>query len=64
MEFHKLARTSPERAAEQIIAGILKDKRRVLVGNDAWFIDKIQRLFPLGYQKLLERRTRRVIAAG
>lgn len=62
-EFHKQARTSPEQAADRIIEGVLKNKRRVLIGNDAWLIDKIQRLLPLGYQMILERVIRRASSA-
>jgi NAD(P)-dependent dehydrogenase (short-subunit alcohol dehydrogenase family) len=44
-EFEKLARTSPESAARQILAGVQRDRRRVLVGPDATVIDLISR-FP------------------
>src|SRR5260221_4693073 len=43
-EFDKLARTSPESAARQILAGVLRDRRRVLVGPEATVIDLISRL--------------------
>ena len=39
-----LARTTPERAAEIIVAGVLADKPRVLVGNDAKVLDLLVRL--------------------
>lgn len=49
-EFNEeLARLSPEAAAEQILAGVRADKRRVLVGGDAKVLEKIQRLFPSSY---------------
>src|SRR5260221_8152476 len=44
-EFDKLARTSPQSAARQILAGVMRDRRRVLVGPDATVIDLISR-FP------------------
>ncbi|MCX7619305.1 MAG: SDR family NAD(P)-dependent oxidoreductase [Acidimicrobiales bacterium] len=51
--FDAVARTTPERAAEVILAAVAKNKRRVLVGADAKFIDFISRL-PAGlYQKVI-----------
>lgn len=48
----KLAKTSPESAAKDIINGIKNSTPRVLVGNDAKVFDVIQRLLPVGYQKI------------
>ncbi|NLZ61375.1 MAG: SDR family oxidoreductase [Acholeplasmataceae bacterium] len=42
----KYKMTSPQKAAELIIAGMEKDKYRVLVGNDAKFMDFLCRLAP------------------
>jgi NAD(P)-dependent dehydrogenase (short-subunit alcohol dehydrogenase family) len=42
--FDRIARTTPEQAARQIVAAITKDKRRVLVGPDAKLIDLLARL--------------------
>jgi NAD(P)-dependent dehydrogenase (short-subunit alcohol dehydrogenase family) len=53
-QFEKLARTTPARAAEVIADGVLRNKRRVLIGADAYLIDNMQRLMPTGYQKVLE----------
>ncbi|MBE0486628.1 SDR family oxidoreductase [Marinobacter sp.] len=53
--FDKLAMTSPEKAAEIIIKGILKNESRILVGPDAWGIDAINRLLGSAYQPLVER---------
>ena len=50
--FNKLLRCPPEKAARQILAAVLKDKRRLLIGNDAKAIDLIQRILPTGYQKM------------
>jgi NAD(P)-dependent dehydrogenase (short-subunit alcohol dehydrogenase family) len=47
--FDRLARTSPEKAAETIVDGIERGKPRVLIGADAHFIDWIQRLMPVSY---------------
>ncbi len=55
----KLAQLSPEDAARQIIAAVQKNKRRVLVGNDARAIDVLQRLFPSAYLGGLARIFRR-----
>ncbi|HYM04202.1 MAG TPA: SDR family oxidoreductase [Stellaceae bacterium] len=53
--FDKIARTSPERAAERIVQGILRDEKRILIGADARFLDRVQRLFPVGYWQVLGR---------
>ncbi len=47
--FDKAAITSPERAAEIILDGAAKGKRRVVVGRDAKIASFIQRLFPESY---------------
>ncbi len=52
-EFDKAARTSPEKAAEIILAGTARGKRRVIVGNDAKIISFFQRLFPSSYNRLM-----------
>jgi NAD(P)-dependent dehydrogenase (short-subunit alcohol dehydrogenase family) len=44
--FKKVATISPEEAARVIVKGILGNKTRVLIGADAYRIDRIQRLFP------------------
>jgi len=54
-EFDKKARTTPEKAAEIIIRGIKKGKKRILVGWDAHLIDWVQRLFPVGYGRIFSR---------
>jgi NAD(P)-dependent dehydrogenase (short-subunit alcohol dehydrogenase family) len=58
--FDRAARTTPRDAAKKIIGGIKANKRRVLIGLDAQFIDKIQRIAPTGYQALLTAAARRV----
>jgi len=47
--FDKFLRTPPEEAARQILEAVLKNKRRLLIGSDAKFLDALQRLFPTGY---------------
>ena len=52
-EFEKLAFTSPEKAARQILAAVAANKRRVLIGPDAKVIDVLAKL-PAGvYQRIL-----------
>lgn len=50
--FNKLLRTPPEEAAALILAAVQKDKRRLLIGNDAKTLDLMQRVLPTGYQKV------------
>jgi NAD(P)-dependent dehydrogenase (short-subunit alcohol dehydrogenase family) len=58
-EFDKMARTTPESAARQILLGVTRDRRRVLVGPDASVIDLVSRL-PAGVsQRLIVRRATR-----
>lgn len=44
--FKKVAVVTPEEAARDIVKGILAGKTRILIGRDAYRIDRIQRLFP------------------
>jgi NAD(P)-dependent dehydrogenase (short-subunit alcohol dehydrogenase family) len=53
--FNRAARTSPEAAAERIVRGVLRDEERILVGVDAWAIDRIQRWAPVKYWKLFKK---------
>ena len=57
--FERLAPTTPEEAAEAILRGVERNKRRVLIGREAYVLDWLQRLFPTGYQRLLVWATRR-----
>jgi len=52
-DFEKIARTSPDDAAKDIVGAILANRRRQLIGLDARFIDFMQRLLPESYQHLL-----------
>ena len=52
-EFDKLARTTPEKAARQILKAVERNRRRALIGPDAKLFDLVSRL-PAGlYQRLL-----------
>ena len=48
-EFEKAAKTTPEAAAEIIVAGMARNQHRILIGSDARFIDLMTRLFPVTY---------------
>jgi short-subunit dehydrogenase len=54
-QFERAFITSPERAAEQILTAVRRDRRRALIGPDARVIDFVSRL-PAGvYQSILTR---------
>ena len=52
--FDRIARSTPEQAANAILHAVRKNRRRVLIGNDAAILDAGQRLMPAGYQRPLE----------
>jgi NAD(P)-dependent dehydrogenase (short-subunit alcohol dehydrogenase family) len=43
----------PEAAADRIVRGVKRNEPRILVGDDAVRIDRLQRLFPVRYWKML-----------
>lgn len=49
----QLLRTTPEKAAQVIINGVLANKRRILIGPDAYALDGMQRLLPAFYQRVV-----------
>ncbi len=53
--FDKQARTTAEEAAKVIIRGIERRNPRILIGSDARFVDKITRLLPASYERVLAR---------
>lgn len=57
----KMARTSPERAAQIILEGVAKNKARVLVGTDAKILDAFVRVTGPGYHKVLVALARRAM---
>jgi short-subunit dehydrogenase len=67
-KFDFLARTTPERAADRIVSGMLKGQSRILVGSDASQLDLIQRFLPERYWRimgpLLDWRMRRAGVVG
>jgi NAD(P)-dependent dehydrogenase (short-subunit alcohol dehydrogenase family) len=52
-----IAGTTADKAAKIIIAGIKKNKLRIMVGPDAYLMDWMKRLFPVGFQKIAGRKT-------
>jgi NAD(P)-dependent dehydrogenase (short-subunit alcohol dehydrogenase family) len=57
--FDRVAMTSPDKAARQILAAVQKDRRRALIGPDATLFDLVSRL-PAGlYQRVLVRGSKR-----
>ncbi len=64
--FDVLAGTTPERAADRIVNGVLQGETRILIGPDAKQINVIHRLFPERYWRiigpLIEMRTRGLVA--
>lgn len=57
-QFSKVARTSADQAAEDILKGLKKNRMRILIGKDAKALDLLQRLFPERYVSLLARATK------
>jgi short-subunit dehydrogenase len=53
--FDKVAKTSPETAAEVIVKGIKERNPRILIGSDARAISLFSRLFPKRYLRVIER---------
>ena len=51
-EFDRLAATTADEVAEQILHAILANKRRLLIGRDAKHMSWVQRHFPNNYQRL------------
>jgi short-subunit dehydrogenase len=58
--FAKVARTSPQVAAQRIIRGIERNEPRVLIGADAKLMEIVQRLRPVTYWSLLMRAFQRL----
>ncbi len=62
-DFDKIARTTPTKAAEQIISAVQRNRRRALIGPDAKVFDFVARL-PAGfYQTILAKGFARQIKA-
>ena len=55
--FDKIARTTPAEAARVIIDGIKRNNPRILIGADARLLDRLQRLMPVSYSRILAKLT-------
>jgi short-subunit dehydrogenase len=62
--FEAVAKTTPAAAALRIIQGIEKNQPRILIGNDARFMDLLQRFRPATYWAVLARRIEKAMNAG
>ena len=62
--FDAVAKTTPTAAALRIILGIEKNQSRILIGNDARFMDLLQRFRPATYWKVLAKQIEKAMNAG
>lgn len=60
--FEKVARTTPEAAADRIIRGVNRKEDRIMIGKDALMIERIQRWAPVRYWRLLNPIFKRMLA--
>ena len=58
--FEIAAKTTPKDAALRIIKGIERNEPRILIGNDARFMDLLQRFRPGTYWAPLQRKLERM----
>ncbi|MDR3487074.1 MAG: SDR family NAD(P)-dependent oxidoreductase [Bradyrhizobium sp.] len=61
--FEAVAKTTPKDAALRIIKGIEKNQPRILIGNDARFMDLLQRFRPATYWSVMARRIEKMSKA-
>jgi NADP-dependent 3-hydroxy acid dehydrogenase YdfG len=54
-DFKKVARTSPDKAAEIIQRGVERGRDRILVGPDAYLLSALVRLAPVRYYGVIKR---------
>jgi short-subunit dehydrogenase len=62
--FDAAAKTTPAAAALRIVRGIEKNQPRILIGNDARFMDLLQRFRPATYWAVLARRIEKMAKVG
>jgi short-subunit dehydrogenase len=62
--FDAVAKTTPKDAALRIIKGIEKNQPRILIGNDARFMDLLQRFRPATYWAVMARRIEKMTKTG
>ncbi len=53
--FEEMANLTSEQAAEQILRGVLANKAQILVGRDAKTAAIIERIAPVGYQRIFSK---------
>lgn len=63
-DFDRLARTPPERAARLIVEAVERGRRRLLIGSDARWMDRVQRLAPVRYASFVRRMAGWLARAG
>lgn len=52
--FDRMARTTPDQAAATIMRGVERGQPRILIGADAWILDKLIRVLPLKHWPLVK----------
>ena len=62
--FDAVAKTTAAAAAQRIILGIEKNQPRILIGNDARFMDLLQRFRPATYWPVLAKRLEKAMNAA
>jgi short-subunit dehydrogenase len=62
--FDAVAKTTPAAAALRIIQGIEKNQPRILIGNDARFMDLLQRFRPATYWAVIARKIEKMAPTG
>lgn len=60
----KLLTYPADKAARDILNGVARGKSRIVITNQAKTLDKLTRLFPAGYLKLLNKRMQRELIAN
>jgi short-subunit dehydrogenase len=60
--FERIAKTTPAAATLRIVKGIEKNQPRILIGNDARYMDLLQRFRPSTYWPVLARRIEKAMA--
>ncbi len=63
VSFKEAAKTTPDEAARQIWSGVEKRKVRVVIGADGRLIDRVTRLFPSGYTRMIKNQIEKAFKA-
>ncbi|HMO34997.1 MAG TPA: SDR family NAD(P)-dependent oxidoreductase [Gemmatales bacterium] len=51
--FARIAKTTPEKAAQVILRGVQRNQGRIFIGYDAYQMDWLQRLMGMAYEKII-----------